>query len=239
MKKSGLGIFFAVLTVFFSLSFVSAETAAEAAARNTATWLTSTFAEIGATPTMLSAILLGILLYIVIYSIVIQMKLFGGKTAPGRLVSGTIALIITILAFVAMPANFIESIVLQYGAAGAAILAVIPLLILLYFSLWVTESLFIARIVWVFYTVYYIALFIYQLATVATAPDRTLWIEYLPYGAAILAGFIIFLCMKGLRGFIFKGELDALEEKGDFVAKRGKVLHKLQREELEGSYGSK
>lgn len=236
MKKSGLGIFFAVLTVFFSLSFVSAETAAEAAARNTATWLTSTFAEIGATPTMLSTILLAILLWIVLYSMIVQMKLFGGKTATGRIVSTVVAAIVTILAFVAMPANFIESIVLQYGAAGAAILAVIPLLILLYFSLWVTESLFIARIVWVFYIVYYIALFTYKFATM---PSGTPWVEYLPYIAAIVAGIIIFFFMRGLRGFIFKGELDALEEKGDFVAKRGKVLHKLQREELEGSYGSK
>jgi len=217
----------------FSLSFISAETLGEAALRNTGSGIKALFDALYLNPDNSTKILLGILLYIVIYSVVVQ--IFGTeKSKGGKLFAAIFSLIVVLLSFIALPQNFIETIVLQYGAMGAAILTIIPFIILLYFSLAVTSSLFIARAVWIFYIFYYISLFGYKIISL---PAGTSTGEWFPYLAAILAGIVIMLFIPGIRGLIFKGKLDELEEKGEKVAGRAKVLHKLQSKELESSYG--
>ncbi|MEK6855191.1 MAG: hypothetical protein AABX73_03130 [Nanoarchaeota archaeon] len=236
IKKSLIKISFLFsLVLLSSLNLISAqETIARSWGKTAASGIVDFLDTLKLNPTALSTLLLGILLWIVIYSIV--MEVFGKKGKSwGRLFGGAVSLIVVLLSFIYLPENFVEAIVLQYGAMGAAILAVIPLIILLYFSLRITESILIARVTWIFYIIYYFAIFIYKIGTLDTSVP---WPEYIPYLAAMLAGALIVIFLGGLRKMIFKGDINDLEERGERVASRAKVLHQLQRRELESSYGA-
>ena len=179
-------------------------------------------------------VLMGILLYMIIYSIVKQMS--KADTRSAKFFAGIASVIIVILSFLYMPEDFVKSIALQYGAMGAAILIGVPFIILLYFSFWVTDSLVVARVIWVFYVIYYFTLFVY--AAVNITDSGYLYTNLLPYLAAILAGIIIFFLLPAFRKWIFKGELSGFKESGEATAERAKLLHKLQRKELSESYGA-
>lgn len=235
MKKSVLA-FWMILTSFVVtlISFVSAQTLARYWGTNFAEGLKAFYETIPLfSPDMISKLLLGALLWMIVYAVVVQ--LFNAKERTGRWFASAIALIITLLAFIALPPGFVGAIVIQYGIMGATILSLIPFLIILYFSLSVTESLFVARVVWIFYIVYYLAIFGYKLSTLYVGQAK--WIDYIPYGAAVVAGLIVFFALPVIRKLVFHGELEALGEKGDKIAKRAKMLHNLQSKELRESYG--
>jgi hypothetical protein len=179
-------------------------------------------------PDNLSKLLLGVLLWIVLYSIVQKMKLGGGMKSA----SAAIAVIMVILTFIYLPQGFLEAIVLQYGAMGATILTIIPFAIILYFSL-TTDNLFMARVTWIFYIVYYLTLFFYKIVTVST------WTEAIPFIGAIIAGIIAFILLATMRGWIFKGKIEELSEAGEQAATRRKNLLKAERESLEAFGGAK
>ncbi len=221
MKKSTLTIQ-GFLSLVFVLPFVAAQTVLEQTATPIADFLRSIYL----TPDVLSKILLGVLLWIVLYSIVSKLKLAGGW----RLGAGLISLIMVVITFIYLPQGFLEAIVLQYGAMGATILTVIPFVIVLYFSL-TTENLFIARVTWVFYIVYYLAIFLYKIATV------TKFAESIPYIGAIIAGLIVFFVLPGIRKLIFKGKVEELAEKGTKAAETRKALIKAEKESLEAFGG--
>jgi hypothetical protein len=187
---------------------------------------------------ILTRIFFFILLYMIIYNIVGVMFHFDEHTFGGRFMAWGVPAIIALLAMIALPANFIEAIRTSYGAMGAAILSVIPFIILLIFTFRV-HSLLVGRMVWLFFVVYYFALYIYSIVTAETIGDGwTGWItaETIPYIAAIVAGLLIFFGLAAFRNMYFRGEMQAVHEAGRQVAQRGKLLHKLQREELEQSY---
>ena len=59
----------------------------------------------------------------------------------------------------------------------------------------------------------------------------------IPYLFAIIMGLVIFFVIGSIRKALFKGEMSALKESGNRIAKRGKLLHQLQRKEVEEIYG--
>ena len=145
-----LGLF-SILLISFVAGIVSAATNGEIAVTSIADFLRT----LGANPASLSSILLGVLLWIVLYSIVKEIFGFsGGRSNFAWIGPGAVSLIIVILTFLYLPSNFVEAIALQYSAMGAAILTVIPFVIILYFTTVVTKSQLVARAVWIFYTVY-------------------------------------------------------------------------------------
>lgn len=159
-------------------------------------------------PTALSTIMLAILLWIVVYSII--KNIFHGEENSGVLLSGGAAAAITILSFIYLPENFVEAIALQYGALGATLLSLIPLLIMLYFTVAVAGSLILAKAAWLFYVVYYAVLFIYKISTI---PAGSPWTEYAPYVIAMILGILIFVFIVKVRELWQKGRLDEAEER--------------------------
>jgi len=219
--------FISMILIVLVLNLVSAETNFEAWGRDVGTAITTFLESIKINPDNLSVILLGVLLWIIVFSIVKQIFSYQrGKW--GHIMATVISLIVVILTFIYMPENFIEAIALQYGAMGATILTVIPFAIMLYFTVSVSSSLFFARVIWIFYIIYYFTLFLYKWGT-STEPFFSF--ANLPYAGAILAGILIFLFLPTMRNFVYKGELDEKEEKGMKDIKFRTLGRKLEREE--------
>jgi len=183
-------------------------------------------------PKNLSIILLGILLWMIMYTI--TKKLF---SLNSKWISIGASLIMTVLAFIYLPENFVEAIVLQYGVVGATILTIIPFAAILYFTTSVSSSIFFSRVIWIFYIIYYFSIFAYKIVK----SGNILNIDNLPYGAAILAGVLIFFWLPTIRNWVSKGELDAKEEEGMRDIRLRKLGRKLEREDtkarLEGTNG--
>jgi hypothetical protein len=158
--------------------------------------------------------------------------------AANKWVNRGIAAIITLLAILWLPSNFITAIRDQYGVMGAAILSVIPFIILLIFTVR-TGSILVGRLLWLFYVVYYFALYIYRVAQLYTTSGTfsLFATQAIPYIGAIIVGILMLIFLSPIRKFIFKGEMEKIKEAGTEVVERGKLLHKLQKKELE-AYGS-
>jgi hypothetical protein len=101
-----------------------------------------------------SIILFGILLWMILYSVFKSMNIF--EDNPWW--SGGISLIVTILSFIYLPQGFIDGIGISYGALGGTILTVIPFAIAIYFTVWVSTNLAIARGIWLVFALYYLIL---------------------------------------------------------------------------------
>jgi hypothetical protein len=172
---------------------------------------------------LLSRVFFAVLLGMIIYSIVGTMF----KESQNWIKWG-ITGAITSLALLGLPSSFLEAIRIQYGAMGAAILTIIPFIIILIFSL-KSGSVLIARMTWIFYAVYYFTMYLYGIAT-----SKTGWFSFetAPYLIAFFAGIFIFFGMPTIRNLIFKGELAGLEERGMGKVKRRKLLQEIQDEDL-------
>jgi hypothetical protein len=136
----------------------------------------------------------------------------------------------TVLAIIGLPAGFLESIRLGYGAMGATILSVIPFLVIFWFTIKI-DSLLMARITWLFYSFYYLALYLSVWWTTKG------WFNV--YLLALIAGIIIFFFIKTIRNLMFKGELEGYTEKVSTAIKKNRVTQKLanesRRAEVEGA----
>ena len=240
MKKEAKRIlaFSLLALVMFSLiaSLVLAADGAETAAETTKGVLTGVrdFTAVLLNPLfgdtqLLTRLLLAILLGLIIYNIV-PLIIGGGKKTLSLFISA----IIVILAMLAIPSNFLDAIVTQYGAMGAAILSVIPFVIILITSVRIMDPL-IARVLWAFYTVYYFALYLYKMIITKAGFISA---ETIPYIAAIVAGVIMLFVIVKVQKIIFKGKMGALKESGERIIARGQLLHKLNKEELEKVYGA-
>lgn len=229
-KRLKIGLFLFALAIFLS-NFVSAqETNFDIWTRNIADIIANGFSVVSLNPAVLTTFLLGALLWIIIYSIVVQIFKFKGTWA--WLGGGIVSLIIVLLTFIYIPDNFIEAIALQYSAMGATILTVLPFILLLYFTLVVSANLFVARVIWIFYVVYYFALFAFK---VATAPAGITFItaDNLPYIGAIIAGIIILIYVGWMRGKVFEGKLSGQAEQAMRDVKIRGTERKIEREEAE------
>jgi hypothetical protein len=172
---------------------------------------------------LVTQILFGLLLFMVIYSII-------ESIFNSRWTTWIISLAVTILSFIAIPVEFLSSILLSYGAMGAAILSVIPFLIILVFTIRI-KSLLAGRILWIFFCVYYFALAIYGWAQTGYWTTGSII-----YGFAVVAGILIFFLIGSVRRAIFKGQMKDIKESGKRVANKAKLLHLLQSKELREAY---
>jgi len=180
--------------------------------------------------------LLAVLLFLVIFYTI---PFIIGK--DHKLIGFLITLVVTALAIIAIPEEFYNAIITQYGAMGATILSVIPFAIIFMVSVLV-QNLIIARVIWLFYVVYYFSLYLFLLSNVFIEQGKWVLVstkipESIPYIGAIIVGLIMFFYIVKIREMVFQGQMEGLKEAGEHVIERGGLLHELQKEELEGSYG--
>ena len=177
-------------------------------------------------------LMLAVLLFLIIWTL--MPNIIGEDY---RIIGFVLSLIITSLAIMAIPPTFLNAIAIQYGLMGATILSIIPFAIILIFSIRIQNAL-IARVIWLFYTMYYFAFYLYA---IFNQPGSGMWYwvttETIPYVGAIIAGLIMFIFIVPIRKIIFQADLSALKESGEQVVDRGALLHKLQKKELIKSYG--
>ena len=179
-----------------------------------------------------STLFLAILLFMIIFDI---MKLFFSNLWGGW-GAAIASFSVTALSFMLLPDNLLNAIVLQYGAMGAAIVTIIPLIIMVIFTA-TLRNIFLSRMLWIFYSVYYFFLYIGAISGLSIGVDFTSGGGWY-YLAAIFIGIIMIFFIGPIRKLIFKGEISSIEESGMKVAKRGELLHKLQKNELGDSYGT-
>jgi len=173
---------------------------------------------------LLTKLMFGILLWMVIYTTI--ESIFGS----GRWTTWFIAGLVTVISMIAIPGDFLGAIMLSYGAMGAAILTVIPFMIILVFTVKV-RSLLVGRLIWIFFCIYYFAIAIYEWLNAGYWTDASI-----VYGASVIAGLVIFFLIGSIRKAIFKGQMSSVKESGNQVVSKAKLLHKLQAQELESSY---
>ena len=187
---------------------------------------------------LFTKIIFVILLCLLIYEIVdVAFK------PHSKFFTGLISLVISILGVMFLPTSFIVAIRDQYGILGATILSVIPFIILLLFSVR-AESTMVGRVVWLFYTIYYFALYLYRIfgdSNPLSWNDPSNW----PYWGAIIAGIIMFVFIVKIHEIVFKEKMTAIEDEAKKIVKRGNLLHRYEKDatkalgpdEVEGGLG--
>ena len=162
----------------------------------------------------LYAILLGMIVYTIISSFF---------SDSSKYIKWGISIAITAIAMIGIPSELYNALEVQYGAMGSTILAMIPFVILLLFTLKV-GSLGIARMTWVIFTLYSLAMF--WARYLAAAPGSK-W----PY----VLGFFVALVMIWSIGFwretFFHGELASQTEKAAQRAEARAVNRKLEEDD--------
>ncbi len=171
----------------------------------------------GALGKIFMALLIGMFVYA-------ALSTFFDKATQGWILN-TATVAATGLAILGLPENFLESILTGYGAMGAAILMIIPFFIIFWFTVKV-KSVLMARGIWLFYTTYYFGFYIQELiqAYASGGSSQMLWPSFI----ALVLGGIMFFFILGVRGFIFKGEMEEVVEKGTQKAEERK--HRLETE---------
>ena len=69
--------------------------------------------------------------------------------------------IVTVLSVVLTPDDLLSAVLTNYGALGSAILTIIPLLIILIFTVRIQSAL-VGRVLWMFYALYYFGFLLYM-----------------------------------------------------------------------------
>lgn len=169
--------------------------------------------------------LLFVLLFLVLWSVV--PFLFGEDRT---FINFSVSFIVAVLSMMSIPPELLDTLLANYGAMGATILTMIPFLIILVFSVRVRNAL-AARVIWLFYAGYYFSFYIWNMFNAKTEAGFTMYL------LAAIVGLFLFFGIGKIRDILFGANLDALKETGNQIAKRGGLLHKLQRKELEDSYG--
>ena len=101
----------------------------------------------------LSKVFMALLIGMFVYSAL--GTFFTDKNQKWVLNLATIA--VTGLAIIGLPGNFLESVLLGYGAMGIALLMIVPFLVIFWFTV-KTKNILLARGIWLFYTIYYFGL---------------------------------------------------------------------------------
>ena len=220
--------FLSMLILSFFSTLVFAQSPAEQAAETTKGILTGAgefLSPLFSNNQLLTRVFFAALIFMIIYSVVAMIF------SKNKFLVFAVSIIVTIISMLALPDTFLETIRTSYGAMGAALLSLIPFLIILVFTVKI-PSLIAARILWIFFCIYYFALLIYGYTKGEIDLPRTY-----AYIGAIIAGGIVFFGIGAIRRAIFQGEMGAIKEGGRKIAARGQLLHELQKEELDKSYG--
>jgi len=108
--------------------------------------------------TLMTYVFLGVILFMLIYFVLGNMSLFGKEKKNLNLL---LSAIIVLFILTNLPENFFSAMLLPYEALGIVVLMILPSIIVLFFSVKIKSSA-MARILWVFFSVYYIAFFFYH-----------------------------------------------------------------------------
>ena len=168
----------------------------------------------------LSQIFAALLIGMFVYS---ALRTFFRDQSPWILNTATIAA--TGLAMIGLPENFLKSALTGYGAMGITILMIIPFLIMFWFTIKM-DSIMFAKGIWLFYTVYYLVLYLQALATEGS---KMVWPNFIAMGIGVAMFFFILY----VRDFIFKGEIEEMGEKGEHKIEKRKRGLALEMERLE------
>ena len=189
-----------------------------------ATVVQSFFADTIIGDEMLSRIFMAVLLAMFVYTA------FGSFFSSSEKIRWIATIATTALALIGLPDSFLQAIRLGYAGMGGAILSVIPFAIILWFTVKV-GSLLIARITWLFFTLYYFALY---LSVIGSQVGKVGFFEgaAIPYGIAVIGGVIAFFFILKVRDFIFQGEMETVVENGNRKATERKHRLALEMERL-------
>lgn len=132
------------------------------------------------------------------------------------------------LAILGLPKDFLESVLTGYGAMGAAILMIVPFLVIFWFTVKV-KNVMLARGIWLFYTVYYFAMYLSELF----GGISQTW----PNFVAIVLGGIMFLFILKVRNLIFKEELVSNVEEATKRMNENKAAKDISEEIWRGQSG--
>lgn len=124
------------------------------------------------------------------------------------------------LAMIAMPPEYLTALRTNYGAMGLTILAVIPFIIILAFTVKIKNRA-IARGTWLIYTLYYFWLYM----AILIEPGKEI-ASRAPYVLAIIAGVLMFLTIGWIRIWKSGEELSNMKES----AKAGLKKKRLNRQ---------
>jgi len=162
----------------------------------------------------LSIVFFSILLAMVVYT---SVKEFFDSKFIRWVATGSI----TALGIITIPTNFIEVIQTQYGVMGAALLTVIPFAIVVFFTI-KTKNKLIGSVTWIFFTMYYFAIFISKIMEQTEVIDWSYGLisfwelivskNVFPYLLAVIAGIIMIFFLAYFRKWFFEGALDAQVE---------------------------
>ena len=147
---------------------------------------------------LLYAVLLGMIVYTIISSFF--------KSSHWAIKWG-ITGAVTLIALLGIPTEIYNSLEVQYGAMGSAILAVIPFIVILFFTLKV-GSLLIGRLTWGFFTIYMIVMSLIRFISPKNIASGASW----PYLFGIAAGIVMFWWMPFWRKKLFHEELKSQKE---------------------------
>lgn len=172
----------------------------------------------------ISEFLFFILLSMIIYTLI--SSFFSGTN---NTIKWMITLSISTLAIIGIPDGYLATLLVSYGAMGLTILTLIPLMIILVFSVKV-KSLLLARATWGFYAVYYVSLTISGLWRTG-GTEGIYWIA-----AAI--GIAMFFFVPYLRHIFEKGKLEEYIETAEEAIEKNIQTQKLAKKSREGEVGA-
>jgi len=159
-----------------------------------------------------SKLLFAIILGMFVYTAVGQF--FGDQT----MVKWVATVAITLVAFIGMPEGFLETIRSSYGAMGLALLSLVPFMIIFWFTV-KADSLFISRVTWIFFSIYYALLFIVSMFK-GMLWGPVFWFRLV----GLFLGVSLFFFIPSLRKLIWKGQVESIEEGiGENAEKRSVV----------------
>lgn len=180
-------------------------------------------------PANSSRILLGVLLWMILYSVVDKVGLFK-DLQPKSFWVGVISFIITILSFIYLPKEFVQALAVPYSAIGATILTFIPFMIIIYFTVWVTDSIILARTIWGVFLVYYFSIFVYTILFQDYRADfwsGSTFLSIFPYLIVMGIGGFIFFNLRNVRLWVFKSKIEEAEERGGRLVRKAKAGAKI------------
>lgn len=177
--------------------------------------------------------MIGILLFLLVWNVIPYI-------IDNKWIAFFASIIIAYIGFYSIPANFMQAITAHFGVMGATLLSIVPFIIIFVTSIRVANAM-VARVIWLFYCIFYFAIYLYLTINVFQSAGTWYWAfaETIPHIAAIIIGIIMFFFIGVIRNIIFKGEMSALAESGERIIERGALLHKLQKGELTDVYGTK
>ena len=165
------------------------------------------------------------LFFILIFLIIATMVSFIPLFKKNKLVGLLVSIIISILSVYFMPAGLVESILHPYEAMGAAILSVIPFILMFTFTKYMLTNTFTKKVAWIFFAFVMAGLSINSIINNAKQP--VVW----AYGIASFLAIAMIFFNKWIDEHIWKGELEGGLNAADKRMQARIALERLREDE--------